>query len=52
MSHDDLVREALLKAVEQAKYNLPDGPRRNEVLRNLQQALLWLESDAILKRIP
>lgn len=49
MTQHEQVKASILQAIEDAKYKLPDGPRRNEVIRNLQSALLWLESASVLK---
>lgn len=49
---DDQVRAAIVEAITQAKYNMADGPRRNETYKHLVEALLWYDSPAVLKSIP
>lgn len=39
------VRQAIIKALEEVKYNLPDGKARSMAYTKLEEALLWSESE-------
>jgi len=42
------VREAIIAALEQVKYNLPDGKARSMAYTKLEEALLWSESEDVI----
>jgi hypothetical protein len=46
---NEKVEEALLKALDEVRWNLPDSPEKFKAFQCVQEAILWLNAGEIFK---